>query len=95
MSLIFEWDDKKAARNLTKHSVSFDEAKTIFGDPFARITEDKEHSIVEQRWHIIGLSKNNRIIITAFVERKDRIRIISARKAEPLERKKYEKYKNY
>ena len=72
MSLIFEWDDYKAAQNFKKHSVSFDEAKTIFSDPFARITEDKEHSISEIRWNIIGISINNRIIITAFTERNEK-----------------------
>ena len=94
MSLTFEWDDIKSVRNLKKHSVSFDEAKTVFNDPLARITDDKGHSILEKRWQIIGLSINNRIIITAYAEKNDRIRIISARKAEPSERRKYEKYNN-
>lgn len=59
MSLTFECDDNKAELNLKKHSVSFDEAKTVFSDPFARITEDIEHSILETRWNIIGLSSSN------------------------------------
>ncbi|MCX6153725.1 MAG: BrnT family toxin [Candidatus Kapabacteria bacterium] len=92
--MLFEWDDIKSDGNLKKHLVSFDEAKTVFNDPFARISEDKVHSFLENRWHIIGLSNKNRLIITAFTERNDRIRIISARKADSAERKNYEKYKN-
>jgi uncharacterized DUF497 family protein len=91
MALKFEWDKSKAEVNLKKHVVSFDEAKTVFGDPFARITEDQTHSQDEQRWHIIGTSNRNRIIVVAYTEGKDFIRIITARKAEPSERKRYEK----
>ena len=92
MSLIFEWDDNKAEENLKKHYVSFDEAKTVFNDPLARISDDSEHSYLEERFHIIGQSINNRIIIVAFTERNDKIRIISARKAESWEKRKYEQY---
>lgn len=75
---------------MKKHNVSFEEAKTVFGDRFARISEDTLHSQYEQRWHIIGTSKNNRVIIVAYTERNDSIRIISSRKATPSERKRYE-----
>jgi uncharacterized DUF497 family protein len=80
---------------LKKHSVSFDEDKTVFNDPLARITQDNEHSISEHRWNIIGLSKNNRIIITAFTERKDRIRIISALKRNLLKEENMKNTKTY
>jgi uncharacterized protein len=84
----------KAEINFKKHSVSFHEAKSVFNDSLARISEDIGHSIKEIRYHIIGLSENNRIIITVFTERNEYIRIISARKALSRERKKYEEYKN-
>jgi len=91
MALKFEWDEKKAQANLKKHDVSFEEAKTVFGDPLARISEDSTHSQDEQRGHIIGMSDQYRVIVVAYTERPDRIRIITARKAELSERKRYEK----
>lgn len=91
MGLQFEWDALKAEANQRKHHVSFEEARSVFGDPFARIVADREHSDEEQRWHIIGMSENYRVIIVAYTERDDIIRIITARKAEPAEKKRYEK----
>ena len=91
IALKFEWDVKKAEANVNKHGISFHEAKTVFGDPFARISEDFMHSQYEQRWYIIGLSAQQRIIAAAYTESNDVIRIITARKAEPSERKRYEK----
>jgi len=55
-SLRFAWDDKKAAANVSKHAVSFEEALTVFADPLARIFDDEEHSSDEPREIIIGYS---------------------------------------
>ena len=93
MSLRFTWDPNKATQNLRKHQVNFDEATTVFGDPFAGIEDDPDHSIDEQRYLIIGYSSRNRLLIVIFTEPiPDAIRIISARLATNTERKKYEKY---
>lgn len=87
----FEWDTEKAATNLKKHGVSFEEAETIFGNLLANIFDDKEHSVNERRNVIIGHSIKNRLLIVSFTEREnDTIRIISAREATPKERRKYE-----
>jgi len=94
MALKIEWDVRKAEANLKKHDVRFEEAQTVFGDPFARIAEDYTHSDDESRWHIIGTSTQNRILVVAYTERNESIRIITARKAEPAERKRYEKIRD-
>jgi len=86
----FEWDPAKAARNLAKHGVSFDEASTVFGDPLAGTILDPQHSGEEPRFVTIGLSTSRRLITVAHAEREDRIRIISARRATRRERGKYE-----
>ena len=62
MSLEFEWDSKKGKANLSKHGVSFDEALTVFRDPLARIFDDEDHSIEEQREIIIGQSAKGRLL---------------------------------
>ena len=88
--LIFEWDDKKAAQNIKKHGISFEEATTVFGDPFSITIYDPLHSKEEDRFVILGMSNKNRILVVVHTERNDRIRIISARKATKKERKQYE-----
>ena len=93
MPLKFEWKENKAEANIRKHNVSFEEAKTVFGDPFARISPDTDHSEHEERWHIIGMSKQNRVLLVAYTERNDTIRMITSRKAEPWERKCYEEFR--
>ena len=90
MRLEFEWDRKKAEANRATHGIDFEEALTIFRDPLARIFEDPEHSEDEPREIIIGHSVEQRLILVCFTVRGTRIRIISARKATPLERKDYE-----
>jgi uncharacterized protein len=90
MFLQFEWDSKKARANQAKHGVSFEEAITVFADPLARIFEDAEHSVREQREIIIGRSARQVLILVSFVEVHGRVRIISARKATSTERKDYE-----
>ena len=62
MNLVFEWDRKKAASNISKHGVSFEEALTVFRDPLARIFDDEDHSIEEQREIIIGHSSQRRLL---------------------------------
>jgi len=89
----FEWDPRKAAINVHKHQVSFDEALTVFNKPLARIHDDEDHSIDEQREIIIGYSVLNRLLVVCFTERAENvIRIFSARLATPTERGEYEEY---
>ena len=92
MSLKFEWNDKKAESNLKKHSISFDEAKSVFYDDLARVKNDPDHSIIDSRYIIQGLSNSNKLLVISFTERGDRIRIINARKATKYERKQYEEF---
>jgi uncharacterized protein len=87
---LFEWDDEKARRNLRIHDVDFREAKTVFEDPFAITIQDDLHSEEEQRSITLGLSLLSRVLLVVHTERKERIRIISARKATPTERSQYE-----
>lgn len=86
----FEWDDAKAESNLAKHGVSFEEALTVFDDPLAAIFDDEHHSLGERREIIIGYSYEGRLVLVSFVERSDRVRIISARPATRRERSGYE-----
>ncbi len=88
--MIFEWDDRKVAHNLQKHQVSFQEAATVFGDPWALTFDDPDHSIDEQRFITIGESDRRRILFVAHTDRDDIIRIISARVATRQERRAYE-----
>ena len=89
--LTFEWDPNKAKRNLEIHGVSFDEASTVFKDPLSLAIYDPLHSDREDRFVLIGTSFANRLLVVVHTERGDRIRIISARKANKHERKYYEK----
>ena len=86
----FEWDDVKAALNLEKHGISFDEAQTVFGDPYSVTIFDVQHSDVEERFIDIGMSISGRLIVVVYTETEERIRIISCRKATPKERRQYE-----
>ncbi len=91
----FEWDAGKAASNLKKHRVSFDEAVTVFRDPLAVILDDEDHSADERREIIVGLSLVNRLILVCFTEREDgRVRVFSARPLTAKEQKDYEERKN-
>lgn len=91
MALEFEWDPAKAKRNLKEHGVSFDEAATIFQDPLSITIADPDHSgSTEKRFVDIGLSHERALLVVSYTERKDRIRIISARVATRTERKNYE-----
>ena len=86
----FAWDQKKASNNLAKHDVSFEEAATVFGDPLSNTFADPDHSMAEQRFIIIGLSEQGRIVVVAHTDDGDVVRIISAREATRGERKSYE-----
>mgnify|MGYP001605807418 CR=1 FL=1 len=88
----FEWDYVKAASNIEKHGVSFDEAKSVFYDEFAIQFYDDENSDSEERFLMLGVSNNSRILLVCHCERGDGeiIRIISARKATKNERKHYQ-----
>ena len=86
----FEWDADKAAENFKKHRVGFPEAATVFGDPLEMTIPDSDHSEGEARFLSLGLSTENRLLVVAYTERDDRIRIIHARVAAPRERRLYE-----
>ena len=77
----FEWNLQKADINSQKHGVTFNEASTVFGDTLSVTFPDAEHSIQEERYIIVGLSRNNRILVISHVYRNTTIRIISARQA--------------
>lgn len=86
----FEWDGNKAARNLSKHGVSFEEAKTVFDDPLYIDFYDPDHSEDEARYLIIGASNRRRLMIVSYTERAGSIRLISAREVTRSEREAYE-----
>jgi uncharacterized DUF497 family protein len=86
----FEWDPEKAAANLRKHGVSFDEAATVLADPLSITVPDPDHSQDEDRYIIVDLSFERRLLIVAFTERSMRVRLISARELTATERIAYE-----
>ena len=86
---MFEWDQEKAARNLSKHSVPFAEAATVFGDLGALTFLDPDHSMTELRFITIGFSTRGRLLFVAHADRNERTRIISARPTTKLEAKQY------
>jgi hypothetical protein len=90
VGLGFEWDGRKAARNLAKHGVTFDEAATAFGDPLSVTVADPAHSTAEERWVLIGQSHRRRLVVVVHTESDDVIRIIHAREANNRERQEYE-----
>lgn len=86
----FEWDPAKAAANLARHGVSFEEARTVFGDPLATTILDPDHSNGEERWLTTGLTDQRRLVIVWHTDLGDSVRIIGAREATPNERRTYE-----
>ncbi|MBA2336044.1 MAG: BrnT family toxin [Pyrinomonadaceae bacterium] len=86
----FDWDEDKAAANFKKHKVKFEEAKTIFGDPFSVTKNDPLHSVGEMRFVDIGRSVNGKILVVSYTQRGRKIRLISCRKATKAERMVYE-----
>lgn len=87
--MTFEWDAEKARTNEIKHGVSFEEAKTVFNDPFSITIADPNHH-EEERWLDIGLSDSDRLLVVWYTEHTDRIRIIGCRGATKTERQYYE-----
>lgn len=86
----FEWDADKAEANFGKHGVSFHEAATVFGDPLSITVANPDHSLDENRYIVVGLSRSGRLLIVSHTERDERIRIISARELTREERRDYE-----
>lgn len=86
----YEWDENKAVANLSKHGVSFVEAKTVFDDPLYVDFYDPDHSYGEHRFILLGKSVQGRLLFVSYMERNNIIRLISAREATTSERKAYE-----
>ena len=91
----FEWEGDKAEANLKKHKIGFEEAKTVFADPFAITIDDPKHSVDENRFMDIGTSAEGKILVVSYTEREGKIRLISCRKAVKTERKIYEEREKY
>ncbi len=89
MSIKFQRDTRKA-QNLQKHQIDFSEASTVFSDTLSITIPDPDHSEDEERWVTMGLSNRQRLLVVVHTEREGTIRIISARTADRLERRKYE-----
>ncbi len=89
--IAFEWDEKKHSLNKRKHSTSFVEAQTVFADDKGLLLHDSDHSHDEERFVLLGLSSNLRLLVVSHTYRENEgvIRIISARKATLLEQKQY------
>ncbi len=87
-ALRFEWDDAKAARNVADHGVSFEAATLVFDDPFGLEWRDDREDYGEERYVILGIV-DGRLLYVAYAMRGETIRIISARGAEPHERRRY------
>ena len=89
--LRFEWDSKKAAGNVRKHGVSFEDAQTVFSDENAKLIDDPDHSEDEDRFVLLGLSSSLRLLVVCHCYRSEGnvIRLISARKAEGHEQDSY------
>lgn len=86
-----EWDPTKAASNMRKHGVSFEEAATALADDYSVTGADPAHSIGESRFVTFGFSNVERLLVVSHTERGDALRIISARRATKQERRIYEK----
>ncbi|MEL7360064.1 MAG: BrnT family toxin [Cyanobacteria bacterium J06560_6] len=86
----FEWNPRKAKLNRKKHLVSFHEAITVFKDSLSMTFPDRDHSIGESRYIIIGMSASGQLLVVAHTDREESTRIISARKATRSERNFYE-----
>lgn len=86
----FEYDPRKAAGNLRKHHVSFDEAATVLADPLRSTLADEEHSIDESRYRTVGCSTRGRILLVVYTETDSSVRLIGARVATATERTQYE-----
>lgn len=84
----FQWDDRKAASNFAKHRITFEMARDAFGDPFSIDWPDDGQDSTEQRFSLLGMV-DGRLLFVGYTMRGDSIRIITARRAEPFERRRY------
>ena len=87
--IAFDWDPTKAAANIANHKVSFEQAKGVFRDPFAVEFEDNRENYGEERYIIIGMTEGRLLTVVYTLRESDQIRIISAWKAEPQDRRRY------
>jgi uncharacterized DUF497 family protein len=85
----FDWDDTKNAINWRKHGVRFEDAQELFDDPYVLDLPDLLHSQEEERWIALGMLPDGRMLTVVYVERDDKIRLISARAATPSEVRSY------
>lgn len=93
--LIFEWDESKNISNTKKHGISFNEAKTVFTDQYARLIADPDHSEDEDRFILLGTSIDSRLLVVCHcIRMNETIRIVSARKADRRERAIYEEFRH-
>jgi len=88
--VIFEWDPDKAAANIRKHGVTFEEAAPVFDDPLADTYDDPDHSESEQRFLTFGFSQAGRALTVAHCDRGSRVRIISARRMTRREKRQHD-----
>jgi len=86
-----QWDDAKAAANYAKHGITFEAARDVFKDPFGIEQMDDRQHYGEERWTVLGMVQD-RLLLVAYTIRGDSIRIISARAAEPYERREYHEH---
>jgi uncharacterized DUF497 family protein len=89
MTLRISWDPVKAAENLKKHGVSFDEATEVFGDPFRNTVADDDHSDEEDRYAAIGSMAPDKLLFVSYTIRGEDVRLISARRATRSEKRRY------
>jgi uncharacterized DUF497 family protein len=86
----FEWESEKAAENLKRHGVSFEEAATAFGDPLSITIDDPDHSEAEDRFILLGMTFRGRLVVVVHTDRGENVRLISARIPTRRERQSYE-----
>jgi uncharacterized DUF497 family protein len=91
MDIIFDWDRRKALSNAAKHGVTFTEAATVFADPLSVTVPDPRHSSGEERFVVFGQSGLGRFLAAMYTERRNAVRIISARLMTPREKRAYER----
>ncbi len=89
MLLTFEWDLEKALDNERKHGVTFEEASTCFSDSESKTIYDPDHSDTEDRYVLLGMSTQGKLLVVVHTERGDKIRLISARAADRRESVQY------
>ncbi len=94
--LAFSWDERKDRANQRKHRVSFEEAKSVFSDEYARLMADPDHSESEDRYLLLGLSAKLRLLVVAhaYYGKEEVIRIISARRANRSEQRQYREFRH-